>query len=89
MLSIYDKFTINVLRQSIRYFKWVTNVKVDESLLIFTLEKPTEELRITKDVEGNYLFLYTTNDKSRSECFTEDTLTLKNLQLKLGYLFNL
>lgn len=87
MLEIFDKFTVNVFRQATRYFKWVTNTKVDSNYVVFTLEKPEEELRITRDAEGNYTFLYTTDNKVKSEILTEDTLTLKNIRLHLGYLF--
>lgn len=86
MLSIFDDFTKKVLRQCVRSFKWVTGLKVEGNALVFSLEKPSEELRIISDGE-NYLFVYTVDDKVKSENWTIDTLTLKNIQTTLGLLF--
>lgn len=87
MLSIFDDFTVRVLRQCVRYFKWVTNSKVEGNHLVFSLEKPMEELRIIADCDGNYLFLYTTEARTKSENLTKDALTLRNIKSTLGLLF--
>lgn len=86
MLSIYDKFMVQVLRQCVHHYKWVTGTTVKDNTILFSLEKPGEELRITKN-DDSYVFLYTTDTKARSEVLHEDTLTLKNIKLRLGYLF--
>lgn len=86
MLVHIDSFTLALLRQSIRHFRWVTKTTQDKNYIVFNLETPDEELRVNKDGEGNYTFFYTKDDKIKSEICNEKDLTLKKLHSLLGFL---